>query len=135
MHRALLAFCPTVVEAGHTGGVRLAAKGCSVVGNERQNTALAGACRALWLATLSLMAAFMENAAPGHRYLLARRISRNFDTLCRQDCFNTADRRAFECLARRWQDQADRLAPAEVPSSVAGASVGSLLNGLFTFRR
>ena len=106
-----------------------------MVSHERQQTALAGACRALWLATLSLMVAFMQNAAPGHRYMLARRISRNFDTLCRQDCFNSANRRAFERLARRWQDQADRLAPAEVPSGVAGASVGSLLNGLFTFRR
>ncbi|MCR6679031.1 hypothetical protein NVV43_26420, partial [Escherichia marmotae] len=43
--------------------------------------ALADACRALWLATVSLMTAFMQTQAPAHRLLLARRIARNLDTL------------------------------------------------------
>jgi len=96
--------------------------------------ALAGACRALWLATLSLMAAFMQSGAPAHRYLLARRIAGNFDTLHRQECFNSANRRAFERLWHRWRDQADRLAPAGVPNTTPGMGLGGL-HGLFTFRR
>ena len=39
------------------------------------------ACVALWSATLSLMAAYMQQPAPAHRLLLARRIAANFDIL------------------------------------------------------
>lgn len=67
------------------------------------------ASRALWLATLSLMAAFMQTQAPAHRLLLARRIARNFDTLRAQDCFDAGSRRRFARLGGRWQAQADRL--------------------------
>ena len=56
------------------------------------------ASRALWLATLSLMAAFMQTQAPAHRYLLARRIARNFETLRSQDCFSADCRRRFDRL-------------------------------------
>jgi hypothetical protein len=75
--------------------------------------ALAQASRALWLATLSLMTAFMQTQAPAHRVLLARRISRNFDTLSRQECFDAACRSSFERLALRWQSQAQAFAVGE----------------------
>lgn len=64
------------------------------------------ASRALWLATLSLMTAFMQTPAPAHRVLLARRIARNFDTLARQECFEAGCRASFARLALRWQTQA-----------------------------
>lgn len=67
------------------------------------------ASRALWLATLSLMAAFMQQPAPAHRLLMARRIARNFDTLQQQECFSDDCRRRFARLALRWHAQADRL--------------------------
>ena len=67
---------------------------------------LAQASRALWAATLSLMAAYMQNGAPAHRYLLARRIARNFTTLSGQDCFDTASRASFGRLAARWEQRA-----------------------------
>lgn len=72
---------------------------------------LAQANRALWAATLSLMTAFMQNQAPAHRYLLARRISRNFETLSRQDCFDSGCRASFARLCRRWHARADQCAP------------------------
>jgi hypothetical protein len=72
---------------------------------------LALASRALWVATLSLMTAYMQNTAPAHRLLLARRIARNLDTLARQECFATGCRASFERLARRWQARADQLTP------------------------
>lgn len=78
--------------------------------------ALSQACRSLWLATLSLMTAFMRTPAPAHRYLLARRIARNFDTLRGQECFTAATRASFGKLARRWQRQADRLSPSSSPA-------------------
>jgi hypothetical protein len=71
---------------------------------------LAQASRALWLATLALMAAYMQNPAPAHRLLLARRVARNFDTLARQDCFAAGCRARFARLARRWQARAGALA-------------------------
>ena len=64
---------------------------------------LASACRALWLATLSLMTAYMQNPAPAHRLLLARRIARNLDTLSGQECFSESCRKKFGKLAQRWQ--------------------------------
>lgn len=71
---------------------------------------LALASRALWAATLSLMTAFMQTQAPAHRQLLARRIGRNFDTLARQDCFDTASRASFGRLSLRWQARAEQSA-------------------------
>jgi hypothetical protein len=78
---------------------------------------LAQASRALWMATLSLMTAFMQASGPAHRYLLARRISRNFDTLSRQECFDTGCRASFDRLARRWQLRAEQLAPERPQAS------------------
>ena len=72
---------------------------------------LADASRALWTATLSLMTAFMQTAAPAHRYLLARRIARNFDTLQQQDCFDRGCRATFARLASRWGERAESLEP------------------------
>jgi len=70
---------------------------------------LQDASRALWLATLSLMTAFLQTQAPAHRYLLARRIARNFQTLRAQECFTADCRRRFGKLETRWNAQADRL--------------------------
>ena len=75
------------------------------------------ASRALWLATLSLMAAFMQTQAPAHRYLLARRIARNFETLRAQDCFSPDCRRRFGRLESRWQAQAERLREGDAVAS------------------
>lgn len=69
---------------------------------------LAAASRALWMATLALMTAFMQTAAPAHRYLLARRIARNFDTLARQECFESGCRASFGRLAKRWQARSEQ---------------------------
>ncbi|HZY19019.1 MAG TPA: hypothetical protein VFE82_11095 [Ramlibacter sp.] len=77
---------------------------------------LQDASRALWLATLSLMAAFMQTQAPAHRYLMARRIARNFETLREQECFDADCRRRFARLGSRWQAQADRLQGRPAPS-------------------
>jgi hypothetical protein len=76
---------------------------------------LAQANRALWVATLSLMTAYMNNQAPAHRYLLSRRIARNFDTLARQDCFDSGCRASFARLARRWDARCEQLAPDPAP--------------------
>ncbi|MGZ5181297.1 MAG: hypothetical protein ACXWC6_16280 [Ramlibacter sp.] len=70
---------------------------------------LQDASRALWLATLSLMAAFMQTQAPAHRYLMARRIARNFDTLRQQECFSDDCRQRFGRLGKRWTARAERL--------------------------
>src|SRR5688572_8877089 len=72
---------------------------------------LADACRALWLATLGLMTAFMQTPAPAHRLLLARRIARNLETLSQQDCFAPDCRATFARLSGRWQEQAAQHAP------------------------
>jgi hypothetical protein len=72
---------------------------------------LAQASRALWLATLALMTAFMQTPAPAHRYLLARRIARNLDTLQAQDCFDAGCRASFTRLAQRWNARAQQLGP------------------------
>jgi len=73
---------------------------------------LTQACMALWMATLSLMTAFMQTQAPAHRYLLARRIARNFNTLREEHCFSFESRVAFSRLAQRWGSRAEKLAPA-----------------------
>ena len=70
---------------------------------------LQDASRSLWLATLSLMTAFMQTQAPAHRYLMARRIARNFETLRAQECFSEDCRGRFARLEKRWHAQADRL--------------------------
>lgn len=87
------------------------APGHCAAGAGQLSLCLAEASRALWAATLSLMTAFMQTPAPAHRYLLARRISRNFDTLSGQDCFDAGCRASFGRLARRWHARADQLAP------------------------
>jgi hypothetical protein len=76
--------------------------------------ALAAANRALWLATLGLMTAFMQTPAPAHRYLLARRIARNFETLSHQGCFDDGCRASFGRLGRRWEARAGQFAPQPV---------------------
>ena len=81
---------------------------------------LANANRALWIATLSLMTAFMQTAAPAHRYLLSRRIARNFETLSGQDCFDTGSRASFGRLATRWQARSEQLAPDGVQRERGG---------------
>jgi hypothetical protein len=73
--------------------------------------ALAQASRALWSATLALMTAFMQTPAPAHRYLLARRIGRNFQTLSAQECFDVVARSTFERLSRRWLERSEQFAP------------------------
>jgi hypothetical protein len=82
--------------------------------------ALSQACQSLWLATLSLMTAFMQTPAPAHRLMLARRIARNFATLRDQpECFTPVTRANFAKLAQRWQLKVDRLSPAgETPQGV-----------------
>lgn len=67
---------------------------------------LAKACGALWVATLGLMTAYMQQQAPAHRYLLARRISRNLTTLQGQECFGQDCRARFARLAKRWDERA-----------------------------
>jgi hypothetical protein len=76
---------------------------------DAQALALRQACHALWLATLSLMTAFMHNQAPAHRLLLARRIAANLHTLGRQECFADASRQTFDRLSVRWWTRAERL--------------------------
>ena len=87
---------------------------------------LAEACRALWLATLSLMTAFLQTQAPAHRCLLARRIAGNLRTLSGQPCFDEACRSTFTRLADRWTAQAEQYAPSETRSGGGG-----LLRALF----
>ena len=82
--------------------------------DEANAAALSRACTALWLATLSLMTAFMQNTAPAHRYLLARKIAGNLELLQQQhDCFTAESRAAFSRLAGRWTARADGLARQE----------------------
>jgi hypothetical protein len=91
---------------------------------------LASACAALWMATLSLMVAFMKTSAPAHRYLIARKIARNLATLHRQeDCFSVRSRASFLALSRRWSDRADRLAPEQQrPRGGIGLAMPRLFN-------
>jgi hypothetical protein len=75
-------------------------------------TSLADASRALWLATLALMTAFMQMQAPAHRYLLARRIARNLRTLGELECFSADCRSRFARLGTRWENKARHFKPA-----------------------
>ncbi len=104
--------------------------------HEADVAALTQACNALWLATLSLMTAFMHNAAPAHRYLLARKIANNFTLLEHQpECFSADTRASFARLARTWTARADRLARQEDrPRGGLGALVPALFGGLFGSR-
>jgi hypothetical protein len=68
------------------------------------------ACTALWVATLSLMTAFMHNTAPAHRLLIARKIARNLSTLREEESvFTTECRMIFSNLAQRWHEKAEQL--------------------------
>jgi hypothetical protein len=75
--------------------------------------ALSRACAALWMATLSLMTAFMQTGAPAHRYLIARKIAKNLGVLQEQDCFTAECRMIFTNLSQRWTAKADQLAHQE----------------------
>jgi hypothetical protein len=73
--------------------------------------ALQRACTALWVATLSLMTAFLHNTAPAHRYLIARKIARNLSTLHEEEqVFTVECRMIFSNQAQRWTAKADQLA-------------------------
>jgi hypothetical protein len=78
-----------------------------------ESLALSRACAALWVATLSLMTAFMQTNAPAHRYLIARKIAKNLGMLCEEPCFTAECRLIFSNLSRRWTARADQLAPDE----------------------
>lgn len=77
----------------------------------QEDGALLQASNGLWLATLSLMTAFMQTGAPAHRHLLARRISANFAMLSDQPCFSAASRCSFSRLGERWARKARIFAP------------------------
>lgn len=70
---------------------------------------LSRACAALWTATLALMTAFMQNPAPAHRVLIARKIAKNLKLLHEQECFTTECRMIFSNLAQRWTANAELL--------------------------
>lgn len=79
-----------------------------------EKLALTQACSALWVATLALMTAFMQTAAPAHRYLIARKIAKNLDMLHEEEAvFSTECRMIFGNLAQRWSAKADQLAPGQ----------------------
>ena len=76
--------------------------------------ALHRACTALWVATLSLMTAFMQNTAPAHRCLIARKIARNLATLREEEeLFTVECRMIFANLSQRWNAKADQLSDQE----------------------
>ncbi len=96
------------------------------------NARLSQACTALWTATLSLMTAFMQTAAPAHRYLMARRIASNFGVLKEQECFTASSRASFSRLAVRWADKAAALSPRQdKPNGGFGLSRPAWLSQLF----
>jgi len=80
---------------------------------DKNAVTLSRACAALWTATLALMTAFMQTAAPAHRLLIARKIAKNLKLLHEQDCFTTECRMIFSNLAQRWTATADVLARQE----------------------
>src|SRR6266542_1713768 len=75
--------------------------------------ALSRACAALWMATLSLMTAFMQTPAPAHRYLIARKIAKNLGLLREQECFTAECRMIFSNLSQRWTVKAEQLSQHE----------------------
>lgn len=93
-----------------------------------EKLALTHACTALWVATLSLMTAFMQTTAPAHRYLIARKIARNLATLREEEAVFSAEcRMIFNNLSQRWSANADRLAPRERPRGGMGLLQAALL--------
>ena len=91
--------------------------------------ALERACIALWCATLALMTAYLQQPAPAHRLLLARRIAANFQTLAQQESFSPASRDSFARLQRRWDANAATLSrPAKRQRG------GGVLERLLPFR-
>lgn len=91
-----------------------AAHAATTESRARDKLALTQACSALWVATLSLMTAFMQTAAPAHRYLIARKIAKNLAMLREEEAvFSPECRMIFNNLAQRWSAKADRLAPAQ----------------------
>jgi uncharacterized protein YukE len=57
----------------------------------------------------------MQQRAPAHRYLLAKRIARNFETLQGLECFGDDTRDVFARLAKRWEGKAEKLSPNRQP--------------------
>jgi len=79
--------------------------------HDRDRVALQRACTALWMATLSLMTAFLHNTAPAHRVLIARKIAKNLSMLREEEQVFTGEcRMIFSNLAQRWHDKAEQLA-------------------------
>jgi hypothetical protein len=101
----------------------------SPIAAQDQAAELAQACHALWTATLSLMVAFMHQRAPAHRYLLAKRIARNFETLKEQECFSGPSRQKFAQLASRWERKVHALSPAPQTQPGVLARLQRLLAG------
>jgi hypothetical protein len=85
-----------------------------------ESLALTRACTALWVATLSLMTAFMQTPAPAHRSLIARKIAKNLGMLCEQSCFTAECRMIFSNLSQRWTAKAEQLAQADRPRGGLG---------------
>ncbi len=72
--------------------------------------ALQRACTALWVATLSLMTAFMHNTAPLHKLLIARKIAKNLSMSRDEELVFAAEcRMILSNMAQRWHDKADQL--------------------------
>jgi hypothetical protein len=91
-----------------------AARAATCGENANEVLALTRACTALWVATLSLMTAFMQTGAPAHRYLIARKIAKNLHMLRgEEEVFTPECRMIFANLAQRWTAKADQLAPGE----------------------
>ena len=98
--------------------------------NDHEILALTRACTALWVATLSLMTAFMQTSAPAHRYLIARKIAKNLAMLREEEaCFTAECRMIFSNLAQRWSAKADQLARGDAPRSGMGLLQPALLKG------
>ena len=92
-----------------------------------ESLALSRACAALWVATLSLMTAFMQTSAPAHRYLIARKIAKNLGMLCQETCFTAECRMIFSNLSQRWTARAEQLASDERPSGGMGLLLPAML--------
>lgn len=93
-----------------------------------EQLALTQACTALWVATLSLMTAFMQTTAPAHRYLIARKIARNLASLREEEAVFSAEcRMIFNNLSHRWSAKADQLAPQDRPRGGMGLLQAALL--------
>ena len=87
-----------------------AAEAAATDHRRNDSEALARACTALWVATLSLMTAFMQTHAPAHRHLIARKIAKNLGILCQETCFTAECRMIFSNLSQRWSAKAEQLA-------------------------